>query len=248
MWFVYLSLALQVGFGIHAVKTKRPFVWILVIILFSVFGCLGYVIIELLPEWLASPSGIRFKQAIGKKIDPEKELKVALKAIEKVDTVQNRLNLAEQYLRLERYGEARELYARCLAGVHAEDPQVMLGMAKAEFGLNHYAETIDALDKLKTANPHFKSPEGHLLYARALEGAGRIPEAIHEYDTLNSYYPTPEPACRLAKLYQTQGQKNLADELLQSVLKRSASAGKVFNEAHKDWIKIAKRELGGGAK
>jgi hypothetical protein len=245
MWLVYLSLVIQILFGIHAVKTGRPFVWVLVIILFSVFGCLGYVILELLPEWLASPGGIKFKQAIGKKIDPEKSLKAAQKAYERVDTVQNRLNLAEQYGLLQRYGEAKALYARCLVGPHAEDPQVMLGMAKAEFGLNNFEATIDVLDQLKAANPHVKSPEGHLLYARALEGAGRIPEAIHEYQALNGYYSTPEPACRLAQLYQAQNQKNLADELFQSVVKRSASAGKVFNEVNKDWIKLAKREANG---
>ncbi len=215
----------------------------LVIIIFSVFGCLGYVIIELIPEWLASRNGSRFKQAIGKKMDPEKSLKAAQQAFERVDTVQNRLNLAEQYMLLQRYNEARELYARCLAGPHAEDPQIMLGMAKAEFGLNNYDATIAGLDKLKAANPHLKSPDGHLLYARALEGAGRIPEAIHEYETLGNYYPTPEPVCRLAQIYQAQGNKAQAVELYQSVLKRSVNAGKVFNEVNKDWIKLAKQEV-----
>ena len=85
----------------------------------------------------------------------------------------------------------------------------------------------------------------HLLYARALENSGRIPEAIHEYEALNSYYTTPEPACRLAQLYKGQGRKEMAIELFQSVLKRSASASSHFNELNKDWIKLAKREVGG---
>ena len=245
MWFVYLSLALQVLFGIHAVKTGRPFVWILVIILFSVLGCLGYVIIELIPEWLASPGGQRFKKAIGKAIDPEKNLKAAQKACERVDTLQNRINLAEQYFQLQRYQEARDIYALSLTSVYAEDPQILMGIAKAEFGLNNADATLAFLDKLKAANPTFKSPEGHLLYARALEGAGRIPEAINEYNALNSYYPSPEPACRLAQLYKAQGEKGLATELFQSVIKRSVTSGKHFNDVNKEWVKIAKREASG---
>lgn len=244
MWFVYLSLALQIYFGIHAVKTGRPFVWVLVIILTSVLGCLAYVIIELLPEWLASRKGQQVKNAIGKKVDPEKDLKAAQEALDKVDTVNNRINLAEEYVKLNRYAPARELYARCLAGPHSEDPQIMLAMAKVEFGLNNFAATVDMLDKLKVANPHFKSPEGHLFYARSLEGMGRLPEAINEYEALSNYYATPEPACRLAQIYLNQGNKARADELFRSVIRRSATAGQLFNEVNHDWIKLAKKEVG----
>lgn len=245
MWFVILSLALQIYFGIHAVKTGRPFVWVLVIILTSVFGCAAYVIIELVPEWLASSKGHKFKNAVGAKIDPEKDLKAAQQACEKVDTAKNRLELAEQYLKLNRHQEARDVYARSLTGIYAEDPQFLLGLAKAEFGLDNFAEAIAALDKLKATNPDYKSPEGHLLYARALENAGRIPEAIYEYEALSKYYPTPEPMCRLAQMYQKQGEKGRAAELFQTVIQRSVTAGKLFNETNKDWIKLAKSEVGG---
>lgn len=245
MWYVALTLALQIYFGIHAVKTGRPFVWVLVIIIFPQLGVAGYVIIEILPEWWASRHGHQVKTAIGKKLDPEKDLKAAQQAHEMLDSVQNRINLAEQYLKLNRCREARELYARCLNGIHREDPQILMGMAKAEFGLNNPSAVIEYLDKLKAANPSYKSPDGHLLYARALEAAGRLEEAVHEYQTLNSYYSTPEPACRLAKLYQTQGKVELAKEIFQSVVKRSLSAGQLFNDANQEWIKLAKREAGG---
>lgn len=242
MWYVYLSLALQIFFGVHAVKTGRPFVWVLVITLFSVLGVLGYIIIELLPEWWTSRSGNKVKNVIGKTLDPEKSLKAAQQACELVDSIQNRINLAEQFMQHHRYQEARDLYARCLTGLSAEDPQIMLGLANAEFGVNNPQATINILEKLRVANPTFKSPDGHLLYARALENAGRVPEAMHEYEALNAYYPSPEPACRLAQIHQAQGNKSLAQDIFRAVIKRSATAGKHFNEVNKDWIKLAKRE------
>lgn len=244
MWFVYLSLALQIYFGIHAIKTGRPFVWVLVIILFSVVGVAGYILVELAPEWWASRGGRKVKNAIGNTVDPEKALKAAKIACEQIDSVQNRLILAEEFMKLERFQEAQAIYGRCLAGVHASDPQIMLGMAKAEFGLNNFHAVIELLDKIKADNPRFKSPEGHLLYARALEGSGLIAEAIQEYDSLNQYYSTPEPACRLAQIHKTRGNHALATELFQSVVKRSASAGSHFNEINKEWIKLARREAG----
>ncbi|MBK8814125.1 MAG: tetratricopeptide repeat protein [Methylococcaceae bacterium] len=245
MWIVYLSLAVQIFFGIHAIKTGRPFVWVLVIILTSLIGCLAYVIIELAPEWWASRGGRQVKNAIGNKIDPEKNLKAAQKACEQVDSIQNLMKLAEQYVLLNRYNEARELYTKSMTGIYAEDPQIMLGLAKAELGVGNFEAVVNVLDKLKATNPTFKSPEGHLLYARALEGAGRIPEAIHEYEAMGNNYPTPEPACRLAQIYKAQGNQALADELFQSVVKRSLSASKLFNETNKEWVKLAKREVGG---
>lgn len=246
MWIVYLSLALQVFFGIHVIKTGRPFVWVFIIILFSVVGIAGYILVELAPEWWRSRSGRQVKNAIGKTIDPEKSLKEAQATVEKVDSVQNRMKLAEEFLKLNRYQEAREIYAKSLAGVYAEDPQIMLCLAKAEFGLQHFQAVIEVLDKLKAVNPNFKSPEGHLLYARSLEYVNRIPEAIHEYEALNLYYSSPEPACRLAQIYKTQGNISKANELFHAVIKRSASAGKFFNEANQEWIKLAKQEFKGG--
>lgn len=242
MWIVYLSLALQVIFGIHVIKTGRPFVWVLVIILFSVLGIAGYILVELAPEWWRSRSGRQVKNAIGKTIDPEKSLKEAQMAVDKVDSVQNRMKLAEEFLKLNRYQEARDIFAKSLAGVYAEDPQLMLSLAKAEFGLRHFEVVIEVLDKLKAVNPNFKSPEGHLLYARSLENVDRIHDAIHEYEALNLYYASPEPACRLAQIYKMQGNIAKANELFQAVLKRSASAGKFFNEVNQEWIKLAKQE------
>jgi hypothetical protein len=205
---------------------------------------LAYVVIELLPEWLASRKGQQVKSVIGKKIDPEKDLITSQQALDKVDTVHNRINVAEEYFKLKRYAEARELYVCCLSGPHVEDPQIMLGIARAEFGLANFSATVDMLDKLNAVNPTVKPPEGRLLYARSLEGMGRVSEAINEYEALSGHYSTPEPVCRLAQIYQAQGNKTRADELFQSVIRRSSTAGELFNEANHEWIRLAKRELG----
>jgi hypothetical protein len=243
MWILYLCLILQVIFGIHAIKTGRSFAWVLILILFSVVGVGAYIILELLPEWYASPKGNKFKKAVGKKIDPEKNLKAALTACQQLDSAQNRINLAEQYMLLKRYAEARDVYQRTMTGVYAEDPQIILGLAKAEFGVNNAEKTITLLETIKALHPKLNNPEANLLYARALENAGRITDAIAAYERLSDNYPTPEPACRLAQLYKTQGNMALAMELFQAVVKRSMTAGELFNEVNQDWVRLAKQEL-----
>ena len=72
----------------------------------------------------------------------------------------------------------------------------MLGRARAEFGLGEPALAVATLDELKARWPDYRSPEGHLLYAKALEGAGRDEEALAAYEAVGAYYPGAEPRVR----------------------------------------------------
>ncbi len=64
------------------------------------------------------------------------------------------------------------------------------------------AETLDDLIRL---NPDFRSPEGHLLYARALETEGNADKALEEYKVLAQSYPGAEAAARYAQLLKRAG-------------------------------------------
>jgi len=44
-------IVLQIVLAVHAVRTKRPFVWVFLILIFPLMGSLIYVIAELIPEW-----------------------------------------------------------------------------------------------------------------------------------------------------------------------------------------------------
>ena len=50
----------------------------------------------------------------------------------------------------------------------------MLGRARAEFGLGRFTEARATLDDLRARWPSWESADGHLLYARTLEGDDRI--------------------------------------------------------------------------
>jgi hypothetical protein len=61
------------------------------------------------------------------------------------------------------FAEAKKLYCRCLTGIHANDSYFMFGLAKAEFGLNNFAETKAILDNLIELNPDFKNAVSSLV-------------------------------------------------------------------------------------
>ena len=45
------TIALQIVLAVHAVRTRRPFIWVFLILIFPLMGSLIYIIAELIPEW-----------------------------------------------------------------------------------------------------------------------------------------------------------------------------------------------------
>lgn len=237
-----LSLLVQLALVVHIVKTGRSMTWVFIVLIFPPVGPLAYIIVELLPEWTGSRSGVKVRRKLAKLANPDRGLKIASDQFAVADTVQNAMVLAGECLAKERYAEAKELYEGALRGVHAHDPALLLGLAQARFGLGDAAGTVRALDLLKEHNPDHTSGEGHLLYARAKEKLGDIGAAVYEYEALLDYYAGPEPACRLAGIYKIQGRGDDARALFRKVLDQSRIAGRHYNELHREWVEMARRE------
>mgnify|MGYP005812596291 CR=1 FL=1 len=242
MPLLILSLVIQLALVIHILKTGRNMSWVFIVLFFPLVGTLAYVIVELVPEWTGSRTGVTMRRKLSRLANPDRDLKQASQQFAVADTVQNTMALADQCLAKERYAEAAELYQRALRGVHADDPVLLYGLARAKFGMGDAAGTVAALDLLKERNPGHTTPEGHLLYARAREALGDIGAAVEEYESLVGYYPGPEPACRLASILKRQGRDAEARELFQKVLDQSRIAGRHYNSIHKEWVEMARRE------
>ena len=45
------TVALQIVLAVHAVRTRRPLIWVFLILIFPLIGSLIYIIAELIPEW-----------------------------------------------------------------------------------------------------------------------------------------------------------------------------------------------------
>ncbi|HEX7373890.1 MAG TPA: tetratricopeptide repeat protein [Steroidobacteraceae bacterium] len=245
MLFVILSYVIQLALVVHVLKTGRNIAWVFILLFFPAIGGIAYFIVELLPELTGSRTARNLGRSVTRAVNPDKDLQDAAQRLAVADTVQNAIRLAEECLDKGRYAEARDLYAARLKGVHADDPALLHGLARAQFGLGEYAAVIEALDKLREANPGYRSPEAHLLYARAQDESGHRPQAEEEYEALCGYYPGPEPFVRLGQLLKADGRTDRARELFERVVDESRIAGKHYNSLHKEWVALAKRELDG---
>lgn len=245
MPFLILSLVVQLALVVHIIKTGRSMSWVFIVLFFPLIGTLAYLIVELLPEFTSSRTARRARGKIANTMDPVKRLREASLNFAASDTVQNSMALARECLEHGRHSEAVELYRRCLRGVHADDPTVLMGLAHAQLGAGDAVGVVETLDRLKEKHPDHRSAEGHLLYAKAQELLGNLDAAIEEYEALITYYPGPEPACRLAALLSGRGETAKARKLYEQVLNDSKRAGKHYNSLHKEWITLAKRAAGG---
>lgn len=245
MPFVIVSLLVQLGLIVHVLKTGRNTTWVFILLFAPIIGALAYFIVELLPELTGSRTARQARRSVSRAINPDRDLHHASRRFAVADTVQNSIALASQYLERSQFAEAKEVLVRSRKGVHADDPVILLSLAKAQFGLQEYADVLKTLEELKETNPSARSPEGHLLYARANEELGNLDAAVHEYEALAQYFPGPEPRCRLAKILQAQGDAARARALFQEVVRESEIAGKHYASLHKEWVSLARREVKG---
>ena len=242
MPLIALSIVVQLALVVHIIKTGRNTTWVFIVLFFPLIGSLAYFIIELLPELTNTRTARTAQRSLTKAVDPDKALREASEQYELARTAQNAMTLAREHLERSNFSAAKELYERSLSGVHNDDPDLLLGLAQAHFGLAEYADALRCLDTLKDKNPGKTTQDGHLLYARALAVQGRIDDALHEYQALVDYCSGPEPSCRLGSLLKAQGRLDEARVLFESVLARSKTAGKHYNTLYRDWIALAKRE------
>jgi len=244
MMFFILSIVVQVLLIVHCIKTGRNTIWIWVLALLSYAGIIAYIAAELLPELLGSRTAKRAGRNVKKMLDPTADLRRYEDAARVGGNVASLQDYAKELTRQGRYDEAIAQYRKALTGLYEHDPNIMLGIAQAQFGKGDASGARQTLDDLIRLNADFRSPEGHLLYARALEGEGNASKALEEYKVLATSYPGAEAGARYAQLLKSQGQPEEARKVAREMLDAARIAPEHYRRAQKEWLDIAER-IGG---
>jgi hypothetical protein len=241
MIFFILSLIIQVLLIVHCIKTGRNTIWIWVLALLSYAGIIAYVAVELIPDLLGSRTAKRAGRNMKKIMDPTADLRRYENEARIGGNVASLQRYAEELTRQGRYDEAIAQYRKALTGLYEHDPNIMLGIAQAQFGKDDASAARQTLDDLIRLNPDFRSPQGHLLYARSLEGEGNVAKALEEYKVLASSYPGAEAGARYAQLLKSQGQGEEARKVARELLEASRIAPEHYRRAQREWLDIAER-------
>lgn len=243
MLFFILSIAVQVAFIVHVIKTGRNtlWIWVLVLPVLAVPGMIAYLVVEIIPDLLKSRTAQRTARGFKKAMDPEGDLRRYENEARIAGNVASRQRYADELARHDRHDEAIEQYRSALTGLYEHDPNLMLGIARAQFAKGDATAARQTLDELIRLNPDFRSPDGHLLYARALESEGNMQKALEEYKVLATSYPGAEAAVRYAQLLQSQGRNAEAQKVARDLLEQARIAPAHYRKAQRSWLDAAQR-------
>ena len=237
-----IEIIIQVGLIVHCLKTGRNTTWIWVLAMLPVGGPIAYIVVEILPGIWGSRGARRAVKGMQRAIDPEKDLRQAEQKVRISGDVQSRQRYAAELVKLGRPAEAVEVCRSMLTGIYEKDPALMMGLAEAQFAAGDAVGTRDTLDALIRDNPHYKSADGHLLYARATEASGDAAKALDEYKVLADYYSGAEAAVRYARLLRAQGQTEQSLKVLRELLDRAALAPAHYRKVQRIWLEEARRD------
>ena len=235
-----LTYIIQIALIVHVVRTGRPPYWIFILLLMPGIGAAAYCIIELLPGLSNDFRARRAMRSVKKTLNPGGDLRRRKLEHRLSGSVDATRHLAGELMESGRYAEAVDHYRNALTGLYADDPDLLLGLAQAQFGNDDAAGAVETLDLLKDKNPDYRSPEGHLLYARSKEACDKLEAAEEEYAAVAGYYPGAEARLRYARLLERLDKTDEAREEYADILASAELAPRHFRKAQKKWIAEAK--------
>jgi len=238
-----LVWAMQLALIIHVLKTGSSRYWILILLFMPLIGGVAYLVIELLPQFSGSVTGQRTMRSVKQTLNPGADLRQTEAAWNQSPNVDNSRRYAEALMDSGKTSEAEDIINQALKGLFATEPTLLLLKARLQFESERTSEAVQTLETLQENNPDFRSADGHLLYARALEAEGRIDEAIKEYSAVSGYYPGVEARYRLALCLEVAGKTSAARAEFESILNDAKLAPSHFRKSQKPWLDAIKKEV-----
>lgn len=243
---VILTVAAQIYFGIHAVRTGRTW-WLFIILFFPGLGCLIYFLAEYLPEVRAGRRAKvvadRVASTVVHTLDPGKRIRELEARLRMTPSFANRHNLAEAYLEAGRLDEAIALFEQNTQGVHAQDPATMRGLAKAWHARGDMLRAREYIEKWRQRRESSLSSEMDLLYAQVLESLGQFPEALEEYRQTARRGGSFEAGYRAGMLLKSMGRAEEARAHFASLMNEAQLLGSAHRREQRHWIDLIQKEL-----
>jgi hypothetical protein len=242
---VIVHLAIAIACGVHAVRTGQQMYWLFILLMFPLLGSIIYALAVIAPSLGDSRQARALGGAARKALDPQRELREAMHQLEIARTPGNLKRAGEAQLALRRPNQALPLYEEATRGAYADDAGLLQGRAEAEFLSGQPETAIATLQSLRAAHPSLRQPKAHLIYARALEAAGRTEEALAEYEAVAAYFPGAEARARWACALETLQRRDEARDRWEEILSAARIAPRHARQTQKRWIDMARLRLDG---
>ena len=201
-------------FAIHAIRSGQQMYWLMILFAFPLLGSIVYFFAIYLPDSRLQHGGRKAIAAVGRVLDPTRELREAREAFSFTPTAQNQMRLAAALLEAGDAKEAAANYEACLKGPFASDPEIKFAASRAFFDSGQFERAIGHLQQVRAADPHFRTEQLSLLLARALAASGQQAQAGAEFASAAKRHGSFEAQAEYALWAIATGDKALADQLL----------------------------------
>lgn len=243
MHFIGLSLAIQLACAIHCLRNRANRMWLTIILFLSVPGCLAYLILDVLPRY-GQRREVRYaKQVALRKLDPEREVRLARQALDEIDTAATRAALGDALADNCAWGEAIAHYERALAMTPSNDRTGKVKLANALIEDGKALRARELLEDLPSSFSDSEVDRANLLLARALEECGEVERALALYEQVEQRMPGAEAHCRRAALLIREGRKQEALFVLSEVERLAQRLDRFQRAEHADMYQWAKSSL-----
>jgi hypothetical protein len=239
-----LHVIVAILFAVHAIRTRQSLYWLIILFVFPLLGSVVYALAIWLPSIRDSRKGRQVVGGMRRMLDPNRELREARDQLDMAATPNNRLRLAEALLEAGQPADAVAQYQAVLNGIYANDPHITVRLAHALLDAGRPAEAREALERLIREKPDFKSPEGHLVFARAVAAMGDRDKAHEEFEVLVSYYAGLEARARYAEFLVGWGERERAKPLVEESLKIANRMPAHSRQLNSEWLAMLKRVSG----
>ncbi|HTK34754.1 MAG TPA: hypothetical protein VL358_05630 [Caulobacteraceae bacterium] len=234
-----LTLAFSIGLCFHVVRTGQDSFWLWIILMFQGIGGLAYLAIIVIPGLFRARTVREIGKGAREALDPHRDYREAKAAVEESPTVHNRMRLAAAAGELGRHEEAEAVYREAAQGVHAEDPALQLGRAKALIELGRHAEALVLLEAIEREGE--STAPAVLAFARAYQGLQRAEDADRAYRSAMERMPGLEPIARYAAFLRSVGRPGEAKALIADIDARAARTSGPFRREAQVWQDLASR-------
>lgn len=243
MIFLILTYLPALLCGIHVVRTGREMYWLWILVIAGPLGALIYFCAVIVPELAGGRTARGIGKAARQTLDPERDYRNALQALEDTPTIGNRMKVAHAAAALGRWQDAEAQWALC-GSQWDDDPAILMGHAEALLELGRYDDALKQLEKLRALGREGQTPQVALAFGRAYEGLGRSAEADDAYHFAADRVPGLEAGARYVAFMAKTGRRAHAEIGFAEIERRLGKIASPLRGEARQWRDLAARALG----
>ena len=236
--YYVIVIILQAICVIHCLRNKTSNNWVWLIVFLPLIGCLIYFFSEILTR-----SQMRnFQSGFGEMISPSGSIKKLEDNLRFSNTFQNRVSLADAYLRNRQYEKAIELYESSLTGVFEENEYALAQLALAYYEVKKYNDVITTCNKIYK-RPQFNRSKVHIYYAVSLAATGQNEKAEQEFQKMNIQFSGFEARYYYSQFLVSQQREDDGVNILLNIKDEFPRLSPVEKRENREWYTKAKDYL-----